>query len=504
MSLTDDLFATALWYHRAGNLAEAERAYREILRLDPEHVDALNALGAMAGSAGAPEAAAEYFRRAVALRPAEALFHRNLATACKDAGQAEAAEHHYQEALRLEPNSPRADAYLAEVLAQQGRFEDAVVHNRRALGLDPDMALAYCNLGELAAQGFCSFSEEEVRRLETLVGRSDLPAADAVLLHFTLASLLDQRGECDRAFAHYRQGNELKRLVYRQAGRAFDAAGYRRIADAVMAYFTDSYFQRVQGLGNPSEVPVFVVGMVRSGTTLVEQVLASHPQVHGAGELHDIEQLARSLPGRLGTSAPFPDCVPLLEGSTVRQLADLYLARLTQHAAGAVRVVDKMPHNFLYLGLIATLLPRARIIHCRRNPRDLGASIYFQNFKWMPHASRFEDIAAFYEQYCRLMAHWHKHLPLPIHEVAYEEMVADLEGASRRLVAFCGLEWDDRCRSFHQTRRTVQTASNLQVRRPIYRTSLGRWQRYESHLKPLLDALDEIAQRVGGEPPPAG
>jgi tetratricopeptide (TPR) repeat protein len=488
-------FALAVQQQRSGNVREAERLFRVVLEAEPRHTDALNRLGAIAAMAGAFDAAIEYFRRAIELAPLEPQFHRNIGTAYKDAGRVEDAVRHYREALRLDAGSVSAHVNLAEVLAESGDLERAIAHNQAALRLDPRSARAYCNLGELAVHGRYQFPEENLLRLEELAARSDLSAADASLFHFTLAALLDRQSAYEKAFHHYRRGNDLKREVYRQHGQEFDRDRHRRLVDGVIATFTREFFEKKTGLGNASDVPLFVVGMVRSGTTLVEQILASHPQVRGAGELRDMEQIARALPERLATTEGFPQCMSALTEPATRTLAEIYLRRLTAAHPDARHVVDKMPHNFVYLGLIATLFPKARVVNCRRDPLDLGASIYFQNFKWMPYAATFEDIVYFYTQYERLMAHWSRHLPLPVHDVAYEDLVADPGTVSRKLIEFCGLAWDERCLEFHKTPRTVQTASKLQVRRPIYRTSVGRWKPYEAQLKPLLDAFRETSRR---------
>lgn len=497
MSTIAATFALAVQQQRSGNVREAERLFRLVLEAEPRHTDALNRLGAIVATAGAFDAAVEYFRRAIELAPLEPQFHRNLGTACKDAGRVGEAIQHYRAAIRLDAESVSAHVNLAEALAESGDFEGAIAQNQAALRLDPGSALAYCNLGELAVQGRYSFPEENLRRLEELVARADLSAADANLVHFALAALLDRQAAYEKAFHHYRRGNELKCEVYRQCGQQFDRDRHRRLVDSVIGTFTREYFDAKRGLGSSSDVPLFVIGMVRSGTTLVEQILASHPQVRGGGELRDMEQIAQALPERLGTSERFPQYVSALTEPAARTMAEIYLRRLTAAHPDARHVVDKMPHNFVYLGLIATLFPMARVVNCRRDPLDLGASIYFQNFKWMPYAATFEDIAYFYAQYERLMAHWSRHLPLPLHEVAYEDLVADPAKVSRKLIEFCGLPWDERCLEFHKTARTVQTASKLQVRRPIYKTSVGRWKPYEAQLKPLLDALREASSIRG-------
>jgi hypothetical protein len=308
------------------------------------------------------------------------------------------------------------------------------------------------------------------------------------MVHFTLAGHWERSADYDRAFVHYRQANDLKRECYRQRAMAFDQDKHKDLIDRLIAFFTPEFFQKTRHFGADTELPVFVVGMVRSGTSLVEQILASHPQASGAGELKDIDQLSLTLPERLG-GASYPDCLAQLDPLTAKTVAYAYLLRLAHDSGAAVRVVDKMPHNCLHLGLIAVLFPRARIIHCRRDPMDVCASAYFQNFKWLPYAASMEDIAFYHRQYERLMAHWRRALPTPIHEVVYEEMVAHQEAVSRDLVRHCGLDWDDRCLAFYQSKRAVQTASKLQVRQPIYTRSVAGWKRFESHLQPLRDAL---------------
>ena len=263
--------------------------------------------------------------------------------------------------------------------------------------------------------------------------------------------------------------------VYRKENKLFDQAKHRSLVDNLIAVFTPEFLEKTRKFGIDSETPIFVVGLVRSGTTLVEQILASHPEVHGAGERKEIDQLAVTMHTQIQGAEPYPLCLDRLNPGMARSLAYGYLQRLAVEAGTASRIVDKMPHNYLHLGLIAMLFPRGRIVHCRRDPMDVCASAYFQNFKWMTHAASIDDIAFYYREYTRLMEHWRRVLPMPIHEVVYEEMVADTEAMSRKLVSACGLEWDERCLAFYRTKRTVQTASKLQVRQPIFNRSVGRW-----------------------------
>lgn len=492
MATLREVLEEAVKLHQAGQLSQAEARYRQVLRADPRQPDALNLLGVIANQVGKPEIAVSYIRQALAVQPGEAEFHSNLAAACKAAGDVAAAISHYREALRLKPDHVNAHIYLCDSLMEQGDLDQALAHSLEALRLKPDSALAWCTLGELAGHGRCSFDDEDIRRMQDLLAAGRQSAHDASLLFFTLAAHWEKHGSYDEAFRCAAKANELKREVYRQSNQTFDCDKHRAWIDRLIAVFTPEFFERVGTFGSDSDRPVFVVGMVRSGTTLVEQILASHPEMHGAGELRDIDQISTALPKRLQAAAAYPDCLADVNASAIRTLADLYLGRLAQLSGGAaVRVIDKMPHNYLHLGLIAVLFPKARIIHCRRDPLDVCVSAYLQNFKWLPYGASMADIGFYHRHYERLMEHWRQILPLPMHEVRYEELVGNQEAISRQLVAYCGLEWDERCLAFHKSPRAVQTASKLQVRQPIHSRSVARWKHFESHLQPLKDALSE-------------
>src|SRR5262249_44642481 len=421
---------------------------------------------------------------------------------------------HYREAIRLNPAAVNQYLFLSDALQEQGELEEALALSLHALRLNPDSALAYCTLGELAGHGCYTLTDADVQHVQDLLDAGSQTPQDASLLYFTLAAHRERVGCYDLAFPCYRRANALKQQVYRQANQAFDAGKHRALIDSLIAVFTPAFLNGVRTFGSDREAPVFVVGLVRSGTRLVEQILASHPQVHGAGERKEIDQLATSLsvvnggvvsgdwlpetrhpapltPHHSPRTPPlrYPGCVQHLDPGTARSLAYGYLQRLARQAGAASRIVDKMPHNYLHLGLIAMLFPRARIIHCRRDPLDVCASAYFQNFKWMPHAASLEDIAFHHGQYERLMEHWRRVLPVPIHEVVYEELVADPRAVSRALVAACGLDGEGRCLRFSRNDRVVRTASKLQVRRPIYGSSVGRWKAFQAPLEPLRLAL---------------
>jgi hypothetical protein len=250
---------------------------------------------------------------------------------------------------------------------------------------------------------------------------------------------------------------------------------------------TQDFFQRVRGFGLESELPVFVVGLPRSGTTLVEQILASHSQVFGAGEIKLVRETKAALSGQ---GADFIESLRRLDRPTARRLAARHLESLGGLNLAALRIVDKMPENYLYLGLLASLFPRAKLIHCRRDLRDVAVSCWVTHFKEIRWANEQQHIASRFHQYQRLMEHWQMVLPAPLLEVDYEETVADLEGVARKLVAWCGLAWEPSCLEFHRTKRPVRTASAVQVRQPVYKTSVGRWKHYEHALASLFAGLE--------------
>jgi hypothetical protein len=324
--------------------------------------------------------------------------------------------------------------------------------------------------------------------------------------------VLDAQGVYDEAAEHLSHANALCQADWQKRGKGYDPTEHVRFVDELIAAFTPEYFARVRGFGLETERPVFIVGLPRSGTTLIEQVLASHSRVFGAGELRYVRDTFEALPRALkrsphapredistkdphaeredytGRSTPL-ECVSGLDRATCGRVAQRHLDRLRALNEPAPRITDKLPDNYLYLGLLATLFPRAKLIHCRRDLRDVAVSCWMTNFRQIRWASAQEHIASRFHEYQRVMDHWRRVLPAPLLEVDYEETVADLEGVARRLVAWCGLEWEPGCLAFHENRRPVRTASVTQVRQPIYKKSVERWKNYENALASLFAKL---------------
>ena len=309
-------------------------------------------------------------------------------------------------------------------------------------------------------------------------------AANRARMHFAAGMVFDRAGEHDQAFEHFAAGNGL-------VDASFSPDAHDSEINTLIETFDAEFFARVAHLGSRSETPVFIVGMPRSGTSLVEQIIASHPQAFGAGELEAITLFTKQLPEMMGAEATYPACVSNLDGATIDALSQKYLGELrTRAGAEFQRVTDKMPANFLHLGLIAALFPNAKIIHCRRDPMDTCLSVYFLNFLGNhPYAYDQEKLGRYYRAYERLMEHWKTVLPIEMMELQYEDLIADQRGMTSAMLSFCGLDWDDACLEFHRTPRSVSTSSFAQVRQPIYSASLARWKSYEDHLGPLKTAL---------------
>jgi tetratricopeptide (TPR) repeat protein len=472
-----------------GKLDEAVACCRQAVELKPDFAEAHNNLGNVLRDQGRLDEAAVCCRRALDLKPGYAEAHNNLGNALKDQGKLHEAAACYRRALELDPALAKAHYNLGSALEQTGDFPGAEDSFRTALRHDSRLALAHYNLAELLRG---KLGEQDLAAMRRLLEERDLPDAQRLLLRFGLAQVLDARGEYAEAAEHLARGNALQLSEWRKRGLEYDPQDYESFVTGMIATCTPDFFARVRGFGLESELPVFVVGLPRSGTTLIEQILASHSRVFGAGEIH----LAADTMAALGRQGIGPiDGLRQSDRETASRLASGHLEKLRAFSPAAACIVDKMPENYVYLGLLATLFPRAKLIHCRRDLRDVAVSCWMTHFQEVRWANDPQHITLRFQQYQRIMEHWRKVLPVPLLEVDYEELVADPEGVARRLVEWCGLEWEPSCLEFHQAKRPVTTASAVQVRQPVFRTSVGRWKHYERALAPLLDRLTRITIR---------
>lgn len=431
-----------------GRIADAIGHYEHALVFQPGHAGAHYNLGIALGSQGRVDEAVWHYQRAVAIRPDYADAHNNLGVAFAAQGKSEDAAAYYRKALAANPDHAEAHNNLANIFREQGNFDQAMAHYDQAISIQPDNAEAHYHRTEIKT---FHPGDEDLTALESLARRNDLPAEKAPFIHFALAKALEDIGDFAQSFEHLRKGNDAKRWQIHYDEPAV-IRNFQRIAS-----------ERFEATSDPSTVPIFVLGMPRSGSTLIEQILASHPQIQGAGEL----QSQWGLDGQR------------------------YLAGLPALAEGQVRIVDKLPENFLRIGLIRRMLPNAKIIHSVRDPIDTCVSCYSKLFTTGQHFSYdMAELGRYYRLYAKLMAHWRSVLPPDaMLDVAYEDVVDDLEGQARRMIDYCGLPWDDRCLGFHKTVRPVKTASAVQVRKPLFRSSLQRWRRFEAPIGPLLQAL---------------
>jgi tetratricopeptide (TPR) repeat protein len=480
-----------------GNLGEAYRALgdndrtieccRTALRLDPNYPDIHFNLALALVKRGEPETAIGHYREAIRLKPGFAGAHHGLGKVLQALGQLDQARDCFLEATRLEPGQAACHASIAHVWEQLGDFDQALRSLRDALACDPVHPGA---LARLATRLRDKLNQADQAAIESLLADPELPVLPRLQLQFGLAQVLDARAEFDAAAELTIQANNLQLADFRERGLVYDPAAHHGFINRLIAAFSPSYFERVRGFGADTERPVFIVGLPRSGTSLTEQILASHPRVFGAGELKLARQIFETLPGAIRHGGMPLDSLQSLDRESVRHLADVYVNELAALNDSADRIVDKMPDNTVYLGLIATLFPRAMLIHCRRDVRDVALSCWMNNFMEVRWACDPDQIALRIEGHNRLMEHWRRVLPIPMLEVDYEALVTDLETHARAIVAWCGLEWDPACLEFHKTRRPVRTSSVEQVRQPVYSSSIGRWKNYQRSLAPLFAKLD--------------
>jgi Flp pilus assembly protein TadD len=513
------IFAKALARHRAGRIAEAITLYKHVLSFRPNLAEPHNNLGVALASLGKLHEAAVEYRRAIELNPNHAEAHANLGHCFRDLGMYEASEQSFRrailmgpenveaysglgivlmdlerpaeaeatfrQAIALKPDYPRAHNNLGLALKEGGRIDEAGRSFEQAIRLAPRNASYYDNLG--AVRPFV-VGDEYVTALEALKkNATPLPNTDRMHLHFALAKAYGDTARSESAFEELLAANSLKRQQI-----SYDEATMLACMERTRELFTADFVRTCPDAGDPSSIPVFIVGMPRSGTTLIEQVLASHPEVFGAGELNLFEQSVDTVGKMLPCPSSFPEMVRDMSTEHFRLLGASYLTRLVQRAPGALRIIDKMPANFMFVGLIHLVLPNAIIIHAVRDPVDTCVSCFSTHFtRGQMQTYDLAELGRYYRHYRNLMMHWRRVLPPGrIIEVRYEDLVADLEGVARPLIECCGLKWNARCLDFHRTERTIRTASAVQVRRPVYQSSVGRWRKYEALLGPLLAELE--------------
>ena len=451
------------------------------VRRRPDYFDAWVTLGNLFLEAGRPKEAVHVSQRAHTLFPNRPEFLVNLGAALRHLGQLEEARSVCEHAIELAPNSAAAHHNYGVVLRTQGRMEEAISAYRIALKHEPDSVETYDNLALIKT--FVP-GDPDIRAMKDLLTQKAIGRDQEVKLRFALAKAHDDIGEYEIAFGHLKRGNLLVR-----SGYEYEIGQDESRADRVIEAFDKLQSRRSKKIGHSSAKPIFIVGMPRSGTSLVEQILASHSQIHGAGEITVLPRLMHELEVSGGTMR-FPELAAKLSDSQFEWLGEQYVKRLPPQTKGEHYVTDKLPGNFFRLGIIDLALPNARIIHCVRSPMDTCLSCYQQLFtSYQPFSYNLTELGCFYRLYERLMNYWCLLLPDRILEVRYEDLVSRLEEETGRLLNFLELPIEEACLSFHKTSRPVNTASAAQVRRPIYTSSVEKWRNYSAHLQELKDTL---------------
>jgi tetratricopeptide (TPR) repeat protein len=470
-----------------GEFEQAYQAYLRAIERSPSDPQLRYLAGIAAWRALRPAESGKLLSEAARLAPHHPAPHHALADWCANSGNITGALEHSARAMSIAPGEPEVRASRATALAVSGAHGEAWAILKELCECSYVPPRAYVLRGRLATD----FGDES-NSLDLILAALDRPdggASERASLHFAAARLLENLGRYERAYEQATMAHAHRRLPH-------DPEWLRRKVDREVSHCTPSRLHDLPRASHGSRRPVFILGMPRSGTTLVEQILASHPDVYGAGELALVPQIA-GLAGRLGPNGrgEYPLCLDRLSLCACDELAERYLAEISKLNDTARYVTDKLPTNFLHLGIITLLFPDCHVVHCVRDPMDTCLSCYMTDFAiGNEFAQDLRHVGKYYVQYRRLMEHWQDTLNVPRVEVRYEQLVYDLEGATRELLETLDLPWDRRCLEFHRTRRHVASASSHQVRRPIYTDSVGRWRHYERHLGPLKEALGQYAE----------
>ena len=507
----------------------AEMIYRDILTKDPDHVEAARLLAGIASSRKKYRDAEILLKRAVQkapaysrawvelanvqrelqhlddalvsarevlkLEPDKAESHILFASAIGMVGNHEEAIRAYEKALQIAPNKAGAACGMAHHLKTIGLQDEAIANYRRAIATKPDHAEAYWSLANLKT---FRFDNAEIAAMESLLADEDLPDESRSQLHNALGLHYEACKEYERAFSHFRECNR-----YRRMAETYDPVDTEDTYGRIIETFTPDFFAERQQAPDADVTPILVVGLPRSGSTLIEQILASHSQVDGTHELSDLQRTVQAVCKSVHRRKRFPEALTNLSADGWRKLGKDYLERTRIHRGTAPFFVDKNPNNFIYAGVLRMALPNARIIDARRHPLDSCFGSFKQLFaSGQPFTYDLTELGEYYLQYRRLMDHWQESLPGFVLEVHYEDVVADLEAQVRRILDFCGLPFEERCLRFHETERAVKTASSEQVRRPIYSSSVNLWRNYESHLEELIHILEPLLEELPVEERP--
>jgi tetratricopeptide (TPR) repeat protein len=513
---------TAMEHHRAGEFGKAENICREVLRREPKNVNATRLMGTIAKDFGKPRLAARMFRNAAKLAPDFFGAHMDLARALIEIDELDECEEVLRAAIDLQPDLPHPYSLLGNMYSKRGQFDEAVDAYKVALEKQPnhgpslaamghalktighqeesidtyrDCITRFPEFGEaywaLANLKTFRFDDDEIATMERNIDNDKLPDETRVNFNYALGKAYEDRGDYDDAFSCYNKGNALRR-----PNESYDPVQTELVHDQIIETITPDFLEEIEGCGEPDAAPIFIVGLPRSGSTLIEQILASHSQVDGTHELPEIPRLIKAINEQRPQGDGYPQALKHY-GKELAELGRQYVEWTRRYRKEASHFTDKMPNNFASIGMIAAVLPEATIVNARRHPLDSCMGCFKQLFyKGQSFTYDLVELGEYYLEYERVMAHWHEVLPGKVLDIQYEEMVSDQENQTQRLIEHCDLPWEDRVLRFYETDRAVITASSEQVRQPIYSKSVNSWRRFELHLEPLIEVLEPLLREL--------
>ena len=540
----------AIVFYNSGNFRQAELTYRKILKSDPNHAEANNMLGVIAQSSGNLEAAVILFRKAIVnspnnigyytnignvltqtgkfddalkayhyalrLNPACAEVYYNMACSMECQGDKEKAIRYYKKAARIKDDYVDANFNMGELQRKQENYSEAVEYFNKTIAIDCDNPITLKNVGvrmkymgemddanklyqralqlkpddgeiyrELGRLNRCHKGDSIIKQMENIYKKENLSFDKKLHLCFALGKANEDIGNYEKSFGFYLEGNKMRRSTY-----DYHIEQDSRRIDRIRKVFNKKHIKQMQGKGCLNRSPIFIVGMPRSGTSLTEQILSSHSDVHGGGELDYLPKIADHLFSEGTNEDDLIEKLTTLKPNEMKSLGDEYIEKIRALNQDKKNITDKMPANYALIGLIFIILPHAKIVHCRRDPMDTCFSIFKNLFSQGRYYFDMREIGSNYKLYSGMMEHWKKVLPInSYYEIQYENLIQDQEKETRELLRFCELDWSDECLLFNETRRNVETASATQVRRPIYKESVEKWLKFKKWLKPMKEAL---------------
>lgn len=465
---------------------EAVESYNRALEINPQLVEIQYNLGVLLVELQRLNSAINCFNQALRINPKDKAIYLELGKAQNIKGDLNQAVYAFQQALALDPDNEKIYLQLAAAYSDHGEIEEAISTFLKVIELNPGSTQAYSGLS--MNRKYIEY-DDDLRAMETMLANNEITDEDKCRLAFGLGKAYEDLGNFDKSIEYVIQATGLRRNSY-----DYSISESQLLFDRVKEIFSPEFISSHENCGDPDQTPIFILGMPRSGTSLAEQILASHPDVHGAGEVNDLWSVITSvgLSDEERRSVMVPKALLDLDASAFADLGRKYIERIRGYSANAKFITNKMPHNFLFIGLIRLILPNARVIHCTRDPMDNCLSIFKKPLiNDHGYANNMSELGQYYVMYQELMDYWRETLPGFIYDHSYEELVKSEKEQVGRLLQFCGLDWNDACLDFHKTRRKVRTASNAQVRRPIYTDSVQLWKRYEKQLEPLRAAIYE-------------